>query len=89
MERKSSGYSVSVQWNIASDGTTNYHKEVIYQPDEDTEIINCEKSDSLEGTLHDLTDKELNEILAELEYEKTNDAVDNFPLKSIRISARQ
>ena len=84
MERKNSGYSVSVQWNIASDGTTNYRKDVVYMPDENTEIVECEKSP--EGKLHDITDKELNEVLEEMSREQTNKIVDNFPLKSIRIS---
>jgi len=87
MERKNNGYSVSVQWNIASDGTTTYRKDVVYMPDEDTDIIECEKSCCPEGKLHDLTDKELNEILEEMAQEKVEQVVDNFPLRSIRISA--
>jgi hypothetical protein len=84
MERKNNGYSVSIQWNVASDGTSNYRKDIVYIPDENTEIVECEKNCCPEGTLRDLTDKELNEILEEMAQEKI---VDNFPLKSIRISA--
>lgn len=86
MEIKSNGYSVSVQWNVSSDGSSSYRKDVVYAPDENTDIIECEKCGCPEGKLHDLTDKELNEILDELEYEKTNKTIDNFPLKSIRNS---
>jgi hypothetical protein len=86
MERKSSGYSVSVQWNIDSDGTTSYRKDIVYMPDQDTEIVQCEKC-CPEEELHDLTDKELNEIMEELERE--NSIPDNFPLKNLRASLKQ
>lgn len=79
MERKVSGYSVSVQWNIASDGTTNYRKDVVYMPDENTEIAESER------TLKELTEKELNDIMCELENESK--IKDSYPLRNIRNSA--
>lgn len=83
MERKISGYSVSVQWKTTPDGITTYQKDVVYMPDENTEVAQSEGN--VAGQLRDLTDKELNEIMYELENEQK--VKDSYPLRSIRNSA--
>ena len=82
MERKISGYSVSVEWKTTPDGVTTYRKDVSYMPDENSEIHESEASS---GQLRDITEQELNEIMAELENEQK--IKDSYPLRSVRISA--
>jgi len=85
MERKNNGYSVSIQWKTTPNGITTYQKDVVYMPDENTEIKQSEGNVSTQ--LRDVTDQELNEIMCELENEQT--IKDSYPLKNIRIAALQ
>lgn len=83
MEKKINGYSISIEWKNTPDGLTSFKKEILYMPDENTEITEAHNSDEL----RDLTEKELNEIMTELENKQKIE--DSYPLLNIRKSALQ
>lgn len=78
MEVKISGYAKTITSRKLPNGNIIYKETMRYFPDGETEILQ-----STDNELHDLTDAELNEIMAELEAgPKVID--DAYPLKNIR-----